>query len=190
VFHRPDSVHLDLAVAILRSGGIIGHATEGVWGLACDPFQPATVERLLALKSRPVHKGLILLAADLAQVQALLQPLSEDAARRIEAPGPHPLTWLLPVRREVPRLLRGAHDTLAVRITHHPQARALLERYAGPLVSTSANPAGRRPAQSALRVRQYFREALDLVLPGEVGEAGGPSEIRRLADDQAIRGRG
>jgi tRNA A37 threonylcarbamoyladenosine synthetase subunit TsaC/SUA5/YrdC len=29
--------HLHLAVRHLRRGGLVLHATEGVWGLACDP---------------------------------------------------------------------------------------------------------------------------------------------------------
>ena len=35
---------------------------EGVWGLSCDPFDELAVKDLLALKQRPVHKGLIVVA--------------------------------------------------------------------------------------------------------------------------------
>ena len=45
------------------------HATEAVFGLGCDPDSEAAVQRLLAIKQRPVEKGLILIAADLAQLQ-------------------------------------------------------------------------------------------------------------------------
>ena len=33
-----EAFHLGVAADVLRSGGIVAHATEGVWGLACDPF--------------------------------------------------------------------------------------------------------------------------------------------------------
>ncbi|NAS79238.1 hypothetical protein CVE28_22225, partial [Pseudomonas syringae pv. actinidiae] len=36
--------------------------TEAVWGLGCDPWDEEAVYRLLAIKSRPVEKGLILIA--------------------------------------------------------------------------------------------------------------------------------
>lgn len=186
---RNDHQHLELAVATLRAGGVVAHATEGVWGLACDPFAPAAVRRLLALKSRPVHKGLILICAELAQVLPLLQPLTDADRRRIEAPASRPVTWLLPCRKDVPELLRGRHATLAIRVTRHAQARTLCQRFGLPLVSTSANPAGRPPALTALRVRQYFGPAVDFVLPGELGGASGPSEIRSL-DDRVLRGAG
>lgn len=53
--------HLKLAVRALRAGGLVLHATEGVWGLACDPFNASAVSRLLDLKGRAVGKGLILI---------------------------------------------------------------------------------------------------------------------------------
>jgi hypothetical protein len=48
------------AARVVRHGGVIAYPTEAVWGLGCDPWNDEAVERLLALKERPVHKGLIL----------------------------------------------------------------------------------------------------------------------------------
>ncbi len=183
---RRDHQHLELAVATLRAGGVVAHATEGVWGLACDPFAPTAVRELLTLKSRPMHKGLILICAELAQVLPLLQPLTDADRRRIEAPSERPVTWLLPCRKDVPELLRGRHATLAIRVTRHEQAREVCRRFGLPVVSTSANPEGRSPALTALRVRQYFGSAVDFVLPGQLGGAAGPSEIRGL-DGSVLR---
>lgn len=174
--------HLRLAASHLREGSVIAHATEGVWGLACNPFDAAAVRRILTLKSRSVEKGMILICADLGQVMPLLEPLSAEERLRITTLTEQPVTWLLPCKAEVPALLRGHHTTLAIRITQHEQARALIERCGLPLVSTSANPAGRPPARTALRVRQYFQDSIDYLLPGRLGGAAGPSEIRRLHD--------
>ena len=179
--------HLRLAAAHLRAGSVIAHATEGVWGLACNPFDAAAVRRVLALKSRPVEKGMILICASLEQVMPLLEPLSADERERITTPAKGPVTWLVPCRPGVPALLRGHHSTLAIRITRHEQSRALIEQCGLPLVSTSAKPAGRPPALTALRVRQYFRDSIDYLLPGQLGGAAGPSEIRRLQDGAVQR---
>lgn len=179
---RKDTQQLRLAAAHLRAGGVIAHATEGVWGLACSPFDAAALRRVLELKSRPVEKGMILLCTRLQQVLPLLEPLTAAQRERIEAPSSGPVTWLVPCRPEVPVLLRGQHSTLAVRLTTHEQAAALIDALGWPLVSTSANPAGRPPAKNRLRVQQYFGEELDYILPGELGGAAGPSAIRRLSD--------
>src|SRR4051794_31230036 len=49
-----ETFHLGIAAKVLRHGGIVAHATEGVWGLACDPFDADAVVRLLDLKGRSV----------------------------------------------------------------------------------------------------------------------------------------
>jgi len=145
------------------------------------------VARLLALKRRSPAKGLIVIAASFDQVEGLLQPLDSALMRPVLASWPGPHTWLFPARAGVPRWLTGDHPTLAVRVTAHPLARALC-RNAGPLVSTSANPAGCRPARDALTVRRYFGERLDLVLGGPVGSDAAPSTIHDAATGRVLRG--
>src|SRR3546814_1066426 len=93
------------ATPILRAGGIIAYPTEAVWGLGCDPFDQAAVLRLLAIKQRPVDKGLILVAASLAQLDELVDWDALPQARRDEVfaswPGPH--TWIAPAAARTQR---------------------------------------------------------------------------------------
>ena len=62
----PSDIQLRQAVLTLEAGGVIAYPTEAVWGLGCDPFDRAAVLRLLDIKQRPMHKGLIVIAADVA----------------------------------------------------------------------------------------------------------------------------
>ena len=57
---RPNDWHLTCATQTLVMGGVIAYPTEAVWGLGCDPWNEAAVSRILQLKQRPMHKGLIL----------------------------------------------------------------------------------------------------------------------------------
>ena len=45
------------AIDALQQGGAIVYPTEAVFGLGCDPDDQAAVEKLLAIKQRPVEKG-------------------------------------------------------------------------------------------------------------------------------------
>ena len=94
---------------------------------------------------------------------------------------------LLPARPEVPRWLRGEHDTLAVRVTAHPLAAALCDAFGGPIVSTSANLAGHEPARSALRVQCELGSGVDYILHGPLGELAQPTEIRDAKTGRVIR---
>jgi len=180
--------HIREAVRRIAAGGIIAYPTESVYGLGCDPFNGAAVSRLLRLKHRSIGQGVILVAADFAQLQPLLFPLDPTVKKRVLRTWPGAVTWLLPCLPEIPIWLRGTQDTLAVRVTSHPVASALCRRWGGPLVSSSANLHGRRPAATPLEIRRAFNNQLDYILRGPAG-SGQPSEIRDGRTGHLLRGR-
>lgn len=174
------------AAQVVRSGGVIAYPTEAVWGLGCDPWNDEAVERLLALKDRPVHKGLILVAAEIEQFDFILEDLPEIWLARLAGSWPGPNTWLVPHQNRLPEWISGQYSSVALRVSDHPQVRALC-RLTGPLVSTSANPARRPSARSRLRVEQYFPGQLDAVLGGALGGRKNPSLIRDLISGDVVR---
>jgi len=165
---------------------VIAHATEAVYGLACDPLNGDAVYRLAALKRRSTGKGLILIASEFSQLEAFICFPSAASRERVLGTWPGPISWILPARPGVPPWLTGGRTELAVRITAHPQARALCI-LAGPLVSSSANPSGCRPARGPQRVRAYFGDRLDYLLPGYLGGEARPSRILHALTGQQLR---
>lgn len=170
--------HIREAVRRLEDGGVIAYPTETVYGLGCDPFNAAAVLRLLALKQRNIRHGVILIAADIGQLEPLLQPLAPAVRRRVARPATPPVTWVLPCLPDTPPWLTGEHATLAVRVTSHPVAAALCAHWGGPLVSTSANLHGHPPATGPLAVRRAFGDQLDYILHGEGPVTNVPSSVR------------
>lgn len=183
----PGPLHLRQAAHALHAGGVIACPTEAVWGLSCDPFNPDAVARLLQLKDRPVAKGLILVAGSMSQVEFLLAGLPPKQRDILAASWPGPATWLVPHHGSVPSWISGDHATVAVRISNHPAVAALCDVYGAPLVSTSANPGGARPARAMFQVYNYFGRALDYVLPGRLGTQERPTAIRDLATGATLR---
>ncbi len=181
-----EAFHLGVAADVLRSGGIVAHATEGVWGLACDPFDTAAVSRLLDLKGRSIRKGLILIGADESDFAPELAALSELDAARVRRSWPGPETWLVP-NRQFPSWITGGRASVAVRVPGHDQARTLCAIFGSALVSTSANPAGRPAARTELAVRRYFADSVDLVLHGELAGNSSPSRIRDAVSGARFR---
>jgi len=183
----PSRLHLDLACHALAAGGVIAYPTDAVWGLGCEPLNEHACRRVLQLKRRPRAKGFILIASEFAQVEPFLRPLPRSRLRPALASWPGAITWLLPAASWVPEYLTGSHDTLAVRVTLHPVAAALCAQYGGPVVSTSANVAGRPPARTALQVQRLFGAELDYLLPGRLGGLKRPTSIRDLASGRTLR---
>ena len=183
----PSALALRTACHALLDGEVIACPTEAVWGLSCDPENEEAVEYLLALKARPASKGLILVAHDMEQLNFLLAGFSGDLLATLSASWPGPATWLVPHRDRVPDWISGDHDTVAVRVSGHPVLSALCAAWGGPLVSTSANPAGAQPARQAWQVRRYFGDSLGCILPGATGSARQPTTIRDLISGRVIR---
>ena len=178
---------LQRAVSVLRHGGVLAYPTEAVFGLGCDPQNRDALQRLLRIKQRPWQKGLILIAADFAQLRPYVLPLSVAQWAQIQATWPGPVTWLLPARPGVSRQLRGVHNTIAVRVTAHQPTIALCRAFGGAIVSTSANRSGQWPARTTRAVRKQLGSEVDYILPGRLGGAAQPSQIRDLVSGQIVR---
>lgn len=128
-----------------------------------------------------------MVAAELAQVAHWVEPLDASLRARLLSTWPGFLTWRLPARRACPPWLTGGSAHLAVRVSAHLVVSGLCRRFGGPLVSTSANPAGRPPARSALQVRGYFGGRVAYVLAGPLGGERRPSEIRDAITGAVLR---
>lgn len=181
----PSGFRLRLAALALRQGEVVAYPTEGVWGLGCDPDNEAAVQHLLRLKNRPLHKGLILVAASREQLQPYLHHLGPAQLQTLTSRWPGPHTWLVPANERVPPWISGGHDRVALRVSAHPLVVALCQAFGGPIVSTSANPSGRRAATSALAVQLQFPDLLRV--PGSLTAPGKPSTICDLETGQTIR---
>jgi len=185
--HLPFDAAVLHAASILRSGGIVAYPTEAVYGLGCDPLNKQTVQRVLEIKQRDPHKGLILIAASFEQLAPYLAELDDNTRARILPTWPGPATWVLPARDDISPLLRGAHHTLAVRVTAHPLAAALCRAFGGAVVSTSANRSGTPAARTAQQVRAELGANLEYILEGAVGALANPTEIRDGATGALLR---
>ncbi|MBI4939032.1 MAG: Sua5/YciO/YrdC/YwlC family protein [Nitrosomonadales bacterium] len=173
--------------AHLRRGGLIAYPTEYCYGLGCDPHNRRAVLRLLKLKGRPQSKGLILIAGQFAQLAPYLLPLAAEQQDILRRDGARAITYLVPAKASCPRWLRGAHETLAVRITAHAGAAALCNALGMALVSTSANHNGRQPARTYAQCRRLFGDRVR-VLHGQVGKRKKPSAIRTWMSGKIVRG--
>ncbi|MGK0673490.1 MAG: Sua5/YciO/YrdC/YwlC family protein [Halothiobacillaceae bacterium] len=178
---------LRFAAHWLRTGGIVAYPTEAVYGLGCAPTRTDALRKLLELKRRPWHKGLILIAARPIQLEPFLVPLDTERVERAHARWPGPTTWLWPAQPWVSPLLRGEHRTLAVRVPGHPLARALCDAFGGAVVSTSANRAGQTPARSALEVRRKLGHRGLFILSGPVDRKARPSRIIDIYSGRVLR---
>lgn len=145
------------------------------------------MKRLLELKQRPEHKGLILISDRFERLLDFVTPLEPAQMVPVLASWPGPNTWLLPAQPWVPRWIRGDHDSIAVRVSAHPVARALCKTVEMPLISTSANISSQPPARSPWQIRLQFGNRIDQLLPGPLGDQAKPTPIHDARTGTTLR---
>lgn len=183
------AAELDDAAEVLRHGGVIAYPTEAVFGLGCDPHNGSAFERIFALKQRPATQGVLLIAADFAQITRYVDmtKVPQEVFAQVRASWPGPFTWVFPRSADVPAWVAGGHEGIALRVTAHGPAAALCRAFGGALVSTSANPHGQSPARDLTTVTSYFGDELDGIVDAPLGGASQPTTIRDALTGAIIR---
>lgn len=178
----------ELLQASFSQGEVFAYPTEAVFGLGCDPDNQQAVMKLLALKQRPLEKGLILIAKTYSQLLPYVKDsaIPMDKRSEIFSSWPGPNTWLLPASSAAPDWITGGSELIAVRVSAHPLVQSLCELFDKPMVSTSANLTGLPSATTEIEVQKQFAE-LVVLIRGELGKDTKPSKIRHGITGQIIR---
>jgi L-threonylcarbamoyladenylate synthase len=153
----------------LAAGAVVLMPTDTLPALAA---RPAFATRIWTLKQRPSEKPLILMGADLTQLEPVLGLPWRPEWRMMAARGwPGPLTLVLPACGRLVEQLHPGGRSIGLRIPALGSARELLRR-CGPLATTSANPSGVPAARDAAAAARFFPH-LPLLAPTPWPEASG-----------------
>jgi L-threonylcarbamoyladenylate synthase len=169
-------------------GEVLAYPTEAVYGLGCDPDNQQAVYRILTLKQRSVDKGLILVTHDYQQVQPYInvQAIPDKTRQQMDAVWPGPVTFLLPKSDQAPYWITGYSEMIAIRVSAHNTSKQLCEWVNKPLVSTSANLAGKPPALSEADIKNAFGDQV-MLIQGDLGAQRSPSKIINGMTGETIR---
>lgn len=156
---------IDVAVAAILDGGVVGLPTDTVYGIGADPFNPDAVTRLFDLKGRPDHKPVGLLVATLEQADQVAE--IHGASRSLATQHwPGALTLVV-----TPKVVLAdwvgdrQRRTIGIRVPDHVVAQELLAR-SGPLAVTSANESGGSETMDDREARSVFGDRVDCYLEG------------------------
>lgn len=167
------------AVEIFQQGGVLAYPTEAVFGLGCDPDNEAAVNRILAIKNRPVEKGLILLAANYSQLLPYVDDLKipQDKRFSVLSRWPDGITQVLPANANTAKFLTGQFSSIAVRVTSQPDVVKLCNATGKPIVSTSCNTSGLAPAKTYQAIEKDLIAKIDFIIKGQTLGFTQPSTI-------------
>lgn len=186
---RRDVVHR--AVAALAQGGLVGMATETVYGVTACALQPAAVARLRQIKGHEEPFPLTLLVKGPVEVADWVPGISELGWRlaRRAWPGPVTLVFSKPDTRglavrlpEAVRSLILPDQTIALRSPAHPFIREVVRLSPGPIVITRAIGSGQRVATTAEALDDI--PGLSMIVDDGPTRLRGVSTVVRIEDDR------
>lgn len=133
-----EKVDIQNCVQALAEDGIILYPTDTIWGLGCDATSAAAIKKIFLLKKREENKSMIILISSWQMLcDYVVEPPDEvmDYYQMENAPT----TFIFERAKNLPSILIGADQTIAIRIPKDQFCIDLINALGKPLVSTSAN---------------------------------------------------
>ena len=192
--------HIQKALEVLRSGGIILYPTDTVWGIGCDATDPEAVARIYSLKQREDSKSLVLLASDMDMICRYVREVPEMAVQLVEV-NDKPMTIIYPgavvgsaddKNGPSPHCLAynavSQDGTVGIRIPMMDFCQQLVSRLGRPIVSTSANISGEPAPKRFSDIPEEIKSSVDHVVDPalERGATGKASSIIKVGLDYSI----
>ena len=158
-----------LARGAIARGELVVIPTDTVYGVAADAFSPAAVQRLLDAKGRDRTAPPPVLVPGVGTLDALADPIPDEARALVAEFWPGGLTIILRARAMLDWDLGETRGTVALRMPSDPIALELLAE-TGPLAVSSANRTGEPAALTAADAEAMLGESVSVYL--EAGRAG------------------
>lgn len=146
----------------IAAGGVAVFPADGLYGLACDPLDPAAIDRIHEIKGRDDGKPSAVLYFSPLAMRELVDGLGPRTRLAMSALLPGPVTLVVAnPRGRYPLACREDPARLGVRLIAGPLAGAMC-----PLFQTSANVSGEPAPASFEDVPAGIVAAVDLAIDG------------------------
>lgn len=168
-------------IQVLKYGGIILYPTDTIWGIGCDATNPEAVAKIHKLKQSEDSKSMLVLLENPNLLNSYVEVVPEVAWELIEV-STKPLTIIYPKAKNLAANLIAADGSIGIRVVKHNFCERLIQTFRKPIVSTSANIAGKTSPKSFKDIDAQIVDGVDFVVPQiyEESTTNLPSSIIQL----------
>jgi tRNA threonylcarbamoyl adenosine modification protein (Sua5/YciO/YrdC/YwlC family) len=168
---NPQPRAIQQVIRVLQHDGVIIYPTDTIYGLGCDIYNTAAIERICRIKGiQPKHAQFSFICSDLSHLSDYSRSVDTPTFRLLKAALPGPYTFILEASREVPRALKTKKDTIGIRIPDHRIALELVKALGHPIMSMSL-PGDDNVAYytDPEIIHERFDNQVDIVIDGGYG---------------------
>ncbi len=183
--YKPED--LNNACEVLKKGGVIIYPTDTIWGIGCDATNSTAVERVYSIKDRNAKQKMLILVDNIDMIHSYVEYVPNITRNFIES-ADKPLSIIFPNAMNLPSSLVGEDYTIGIRVVRDEFCRALIQKLGKPVVSTSANTAGKPYPANYEQICEKIKKAADYIVKWRRDEnkQATPSEIIKFGEKGEI----
>lgn len=156
-------------IKVLNEGGVILYPTDTIWGLGCDATNKDAVASIYGIKQRDESKSMLILVNSVEMLEKYVPHIPDVAYQLIET-ATHPLTIIYPKAVGLAKNIIAPDGSIGVRIVKDDFCQNLISEYNKPIVSTSANLAGKKPPLGYFDISNDVKISADYIVPLKLEE--------------------
>jgi L-threonylcarbamoyladenylate synthase len=171
---KPEKDKIEVALNILREGGVVVYPTDTLYGIAVNIFNEDDVERVFSIKKRLRSKPISVCLSRIEDISkvAYMDSETEKIARKL-LPGP--FTLILNKKEGISSTLTAGEPKIGIRIPDSIVSMELSREF--PVTATSANISGMKVPESPEGVYKQLGESVDLILDAGTFKETLPSTV-------------
>jgi tRNA threonylcarbamoyl adenosine modification protein (Sua5/YciO/YrdC/YwlC family) len=179
---HPEPRKIKQIVEVLTNGGIIAYPTDTYYGIGCDLFNKASIEKIYQLKRRSHVEPFSFICSDLKNISEYAQ-VTNYAYKTMKRLLPGPYTFVLEGSRLVPKIMLTKRQTLGIRVPDNAICLNIVQDLGHPVINTSAtNPETKEILSTPQEIKEKLGHAIDLIIDGGA-VPGIPSSVISLIGD-------
>ena len=164
---NPQGRHINHAVEVLNSGGVIIYPTDTVYGIGCSIFNTQAIERIYQIKGQDVYKPFSFICSDLSHISEYAK-VSNAAFRLMKQLIPGPYTFVLPASRlkQLPKSMISKRKTVGIRVPNNKICLTLVTELGHPILSASVTDNGGEIINNPEVIKEFYGKRVDLIING------------------------
>lgn len=170
---NPDQRKMQIAVNILKKGGLIVYPTDSVYAVGCLLNQSKSLENLARFKKIKSDKtNFSIICYDLSNISDYARNIENNVFKIMKKSLPGPYTFILNASSKIPSYFNANKKTVGIRVPDNNIARGLVEMCGVPLVSTSVHDEEDDMMEyltDAGLIHEKYENQVDLVINGGLG---------------------
>lgn len=157
---------LSKAIDSLKKGGIIVYPTDTQYAFGADIFNENSIKKLFELKNRPNNNPLPIAVGKYDDIKNYAYE-TKCTKKICDHFLPGKLTIILYKKNNIPDIITGGKDKIAIRIPDNKIALELLNNF-GPLTITSANIHGKKTESEIKSINLQFKDKINCYIDHKI----------------------